>query len=361
MFLAWRDLRVARGRFALVGVAIGLIALLTTLVSGLATGLVNEGISGLRDSPMTHLAFQPGAERTFSRSSLSEANLEPWAEAPGVEVSPLGMSFFNARTPGGETVDLALFGVPEDSFLAPRGEVQSAPLSGGGVVLSEEYRDAGLRVGDELVVVGPDQKLTVLGFTQAGFYGHVAISFTSLSTWQKLLYGDNAVGRFSAVAIKADSDESFASINVAASTETATKEQAYQGSPGFTAETATMSLIRGFLLAISALIVGAFFTVWTVQRTRQIGLMKALGASNGYVVRDALGQLGVVLVAATAVGALLGVGLGNMVGSGVPFSMQAQPIVVSSLILIVLGMAGSLVAVRRITAVDPIVALGAEH
>ena len=28
MFLAWRDLRVARGRFVLVGVVIGLVALL---------------------------------------------------------------------------------------------------------------------------------------------------------------------------------------------------------------------------------------------------------------------------------------------------------------------------------------------
>ncbi len=44
-----------------------------------------------------------------------------------------------------------------------------------------------------------------------------------------------------------------------------------------------MTLIRGFLLVISALVVGAFFTVWTVQRTRQIGLLKALGAPTAYV------------------------------------------------------------------------------
>ena len=121
-----------------------------------------------------------------------------------------------------------------------------------------------------------------------------------------------------------------------------------------------MSLIRGFLLVISALIVGAFFTVWTVQRTRQIGLMKALGASNGYVLRDALGQLAVVLVAATALGAAVAVGLGSLVGSDVPFSLEPASVVGSAAVLVLLGMAGSLVAIRRVTSVDPVIALGAE-
>ncbi|HTN99625.1 MAG TPA: hypothetical protein VL068_03020, partial [Microthrixaceae bacterium] len=60
MFLAWRDLLFAKGRFVLVGAVIALIALLTTLLSGLANGLVDDGISGLRELPLTHLAFQPG-------------------------------------------------------------------------------------------------------------------------------------------------------------------------------------------------------------------------------------------------------------------------------------------------------------
>jgi putative ABC transport system permease protein len=122
-----------------------------------------------------------------------------------------------------------------------------------------------------------------------------------------------------------------------------------------------MTLIRGFLLVISALIVGAFFTVWTIQRTHQIGLLKALGATNGYVLRDALGQLAVVLVSAVVIGAVVAVGVGAIVPDGVPFSLQAAPIVTSVAALVVLGMAGSLVAVRRITSVDPIVALGAEN
>jgi putative ABC transport system permease protein len=151
-----------------------------------------------------------------------------------------------------------------------------------------------------------------------------------------------------------------ADIDREAATAVETKEAAYAGSPGYSAESATMALIRGFLLVISALIVGAFFTVWTVQRTRQIGLLKALGATNGYVLRDALGQLAIVLVLAVALGAALASGLGALVPAEVPFSLQAGSVLGSSITLFVLGMLGSLVSVRRIAAVDPVLALGAD-
>jgi putative ABC transport system permease protein len=366
VFLAWRDLRVARGRFVLVGVVIGLVALLTTLLSGLATGLVDDGISGLRGLPLTHLALQPGAQHSFSRSSLTAENLEPWVDAAdasggAITVAPLGVSFFNARTADGDTVDLALFGTPPDSFLAPDDQAREALAGPPGLVLSEELREsAGLAVGDELTVVGPDMTLPILGFTYAGSYGHVELAFSSLELWQHLVYGSEAKGRFSAVAIKAPdagASSELAEIDAAAGTVTETREAAYAGSPGYAAETATMSLITGFLLVISALIVAAFFTVWTIQRTRQIGLLKALGASNVYVLRDALGQLAVVLVAATSVGVAVAVGLGQMVGSDVPFSLQSGPVIGSALTLVVLGMLGAAVAIRRVTSVDPIISL----
>ncbi len=364
MFLALKDLRVARGRFVLVGVVIGLVALLTTLLSGLANGLVDDGISGLRSLPLTNLALQSGAESSFSRSTLTEKSLAPWEQAAkeqGFEVSPLGVAFFNAKRANGDTVDVAVFGVAPDGFLAPRADSREELAGEPGLVLSDEFRSTGVKVGDKLTIVGVDITLPVVGFTHAGSYGHVDMAYSSLETWQSLVYGDNAKGRFSAIAIRADGDSSLADIDRKAGTEVETKVAAYAGSPGYSAESATMSLIRGFLMIISALIVGAFFTVWTIQRSRQIGLLKALGATNAYVLRDALGQLAIVLVGSVVVGAAIAMGLGSLVPAEVPFGLQASPIITSILTLVILGMLGSLVAVRRITSVDPIVALSTEN
>ena len=260
-------------------------------------------------------------------------------------------------------MSIALFGVAEGSFLASRPEAQQALSGPPGLVLSHDLKDQGIAVGDELVVAGSDTRLPVLGFTYTGSYGHVDIAFTQLATWQDLFYGDAARGRFSAVALRATEGGAVPGPTVAtadrtAGTETLTKSEAYAGSPGYSGETQTMNLIRGFLLAISALVVGAFFTVWTVQRTRQIALLKALGASTSYVVRDALGQMAVVLVAATSVGAVLAALLGLVVrGTAVPFRLEPAPVLGAVSLLFVLGLAGCLVAVRRITRVDPAGAL----
>ncbi len=361
MFLALRDLRRNWRRFGLVGLVVGLVAVLSTVLSALATGLVSDGISGLRALPLTHLAFEPGSGAVFTRSTLDPRALAEWERTPGVEASPIGVAFVNAAPTGsGPRLDLALWGVPADSFLVQRADARAALSGRPGLVLSDEF-EGQVEVGERFTVAGSDLELPVLGFTYSGSYGHVPIAFTDLSTWQELHYGSDARGRFSAVALRFDRAVDTAAVDRAAGTETRTKESAYEGSPGFSAETATMTLIRGFLVVISALIVGAFFTVWTVQRTRQIGLLKALGASNGYVVRDGVGQLALVVVIFTAAGAGLGALLAGMVGGGeVPVELTLGGTVTTALILAAVGVLGSLVALRRITTVEPIVALGVE-
>ncbi len=360
MFVALRDLRFAKGRFALVGLVIGLVALMATLLSGLANGLVDDGISGLRRLPATDLAFQDGAESTFSRSTLRPEALSAFEGVDGVEASPIGVSFFNARHVDGQTIDMALFGVAPDSFLAVSDEAHESLEGEPGLILSDRFEAEGIEVGDELTIVGVEETLPVLGFTFSGSYGHVDIAFASLETWQDLHYGPDPDGRSSSIALRSDGAtdlNELAGLDVVVET----KEAAYQGSPGFAGETQSMSLIQGFLLAISALIVGAFFTVWTVQRTGEIGTLKALGASASYVVKDAVGQMTVVLVLATMAGAAVGIGIGQFVGGAVPFRLEAVPIFTSMLLLIGLGIAGCFVAVRRITSVDPIVALRAKN
>jgi putative ABC transport system permease protein len=357
MYVAWRDLWVARGRFALVGVVIGLVSLMTTLLSGLADGLVDDGISGLRRLPVTDLVFQQGAKSTFSRSTLTPRDLATWQGREGVAASALGVSFVNAKREHGPTLDVALFGVPADSFLLSRPEARAALSGPPGIVLSDEFATTGIKVGDVLTIVGVDRPLPVLGFTYAGSYGHVAIGFTRLDTWQDLLFSGNANGRFSAIALRG-ARSAVDAVPAPEGTQVVTKDEAYAGSPGYTGETSTMTMIRAFLLLISALIVGSFFTVWTMQRSRQIALLKALGASGTYVVRDAIGQMGVVLVVAAGAGGLAGAGLGALIErTEVPFRLDATSVLEALALLILLGVAGCVAGVRRVTSVDPAGAL----
>jgi putative ABC transport system permease protein len=117
--------------------------------------------------------------------------------------------------------------------------------------------------------------------------------------------------------------------------------------------------MRGFLFAISALVIGAFFTVWTIQRSGDIAVLKALGAATPYLLKDALGQAVLMLAAGAGLGTALAAGLGAVIsGSDVPFVLDAPTVLVPAAVMVVLGVLGAGLSVRRITAVDPLTALG---
>lgn len=67
MFLALRELSFARGRFALMGSVVALIAVLMVLLSGLSVGLVNDGVSGLKKLPVSSFAFEAGVDESTLR------------------------------------------------------------------------------------------------------------------------------------------------------------------------------------------------------------------------------------------------------------------------------------------------------
>jgi putative ABC transport system permease protein len=361
VFLAVRDLRRSWRRFGLVGLVVVLVAALSTVVVGLADGLVRQGTSGLRDLPFDHLAFAPHAQATFSRSTLGGQQLRTWQRH--ATASPLGVSFVNAAVsaPGGPSIDLALFGVPADSFLVQRADARAALAGLPGLVLSDAFEVDGVRIGDRFRIGGSGVTLPVLGFTFAGSYGHVDLAFTSLSTWQRITYGNDPHGRFSAIALRIPSSTDIAAVDEAAGTETLTKTASYAGSPGYTAETQTMTMIRVFLLVISALIVGAFFTVLTLQRVRQIGVLKAMGASSWWVIRDGLAQITIVVLAATAAGTAAGGALITaFAGGDVPVAFSAGSVVRAAVLLAAAGVLGGAVTLRRVSRIEPSIALGVE-
>ncbi|ALV31482.1 ABC transporter permease [Streptomyces sp. CdTB01] len=372
MFLALRDLRVARGRFALIGAVVGMIAVLGVILSGLASGLADSGISALRALPVTHLAFDRSASgELFSRSTVTTDTARRWAAEPGVrKAEPLGQQLVHAQLggAGGKQLDLAVLGVRPGGFLAPR-PLSGKPLSGDpdGVLVSEEIAKEGVRIGDHLTAGQAGTRLTVVGTIGRASFGHVGVVYAPLPLWQRLHYGlpgalpDAAAHQATAVALQLAPGTGTGAVDHRLGTRTVDKTGTYAASPGYTAESSTMTLIRGFLYAISALVVGSFFTVWTIQRRHEIALLKAIGAATGYILRDALTQAAVVLLAATAAGTAVGLALGGAMNGSAPFSLQADQVTLAAVLLIVLGLAGAAVAIRRITKVQALSALGGDR
>jgi putative ABC transport system permease protein len=381
MFIAFRDLAYAKGRFALMALVIALIALLMTSLSGIAAGLIKNNISGLMELDVTHISFEYDDKPTYRNTMIERAQWEDWAGRPGVKsMEPLGHTIFTARTQDDEPLELVLWGLRPGSHLEPA-VIAGEPLGGreDGVVISELLAERdGVEIGDRITLDRVLTEIEVVGIAEERNIGHIPIVYAPLRKWQEATYGppggappgeqlpDVVFDFVSVLAMQLDESmtpEQIKALDDEIGTTTLNRRRFYEASTGYLEEVRTVQIIQIFLFVISAVVIGAFFSVWTIQRTKEIGLVKALGASNGYLLRDALGQALLVMAIGVVVGLSLGLLLGQLImaRTALPYMLQTNEISSAMLLLVVAGMLGGTLAIRRITSVDPIIALGQEQ
>ncbi|MCP9956434.1 MULTISPECIES: ABC transporter permease [Streptomyces] len=358
MFVAWRDLKFAKGRFALMGTVIVLITLLVGLLSGLTAGLGRQNTSAITSLPADAIAFgSPGGEEpSYANSTVDERQWQRWARTPGVEAAePLGITTTRASA-GSRSAGVSAFGVRPGSALAP----ESGRIDGRAAVLSTAAAaDLGVAEGDGFTLAG--QEVTVAAVSGDAFFSHTPVVWTSLDLWRKAVppTGKGGAPTATVIALDTASGVDVGAADRAAGTRTVSRDDSLSAIGSYTSENGSLQLMRGFLFAISALVIGAFFTVWTIQRSGDVAVLKALGASTATLLKDALGQAVVLLVGGTLIGTGAAAGLGALVaGSDVPFLLTPATVLLPAAVMIALGVLGAALSIRRITSVDPLTALG---
>ncbi|MEU0742395.1 FtsX-like permease family protein [Streptomyces sp. NPDC006134] len=359
MFVAWRDLKFAKGRFALMGSVIVLITLLVGLLSGLTAGLGRQNISAIMSLPADKIAFQApsgGQVLSYADSTVTEQQWKKWSKAPGVEsAEPLGITTTKA-TAGDKSTGVSVFGVEPGSRIAP----DSDKITGSAVVLSTTAAgDLGVEAGDSLTLAG--RQLKVAAVRGDAHFSHTPVIWASLDTWQKTAppTGNDDGPTATVIALNTTSKADVAAADHQAGTRTVSTGDSLSAIGSYTAENGSLQLMRGFLFVISALVIGAFFAVWTIHRSGDIAVLKALGASTAHLLKDALGQAVVLLAGGTLIGTGIAAAVGALVsGSAVPFLLTPATVLIPALVIILLGVLGAVLSIRRITSVDPLTALG---
>ena len=361
MYLALRDLRFAKGRFVLMGGVVALITLLLVLLSGLTAGLGNQSTSALAALPADQIVFGApagdSAKASFTESEVTRTQLADWAAREGVANAGLlgiSQSRFQALGPAGSpsgTASVAVFGT-EGSGLAP------GPVAEGTVVVGASLaKELELQAGSRATVGGTE--LTVSAVVPDQWYSHTGVVWTTLGDWRKLAHITGKDAAATVIAVTSDGQSlDVDAANAAAGTVSTTRDGSFQALGSYKSENGSLLLMQAFLYGISALVIVAFLTVWTVQRTRDVAVLKALGASSGYVLKDAMVQAAVVLLAGAVTGGAAGVAGGILAAKAAPFLLTAETILLPIAGIVVLGLAGAALAVRSITRVDPLLALG---
>jgi putative ABC transport system permease protein len=235
------------------------------------------------------------------------------------------------------------------------------------VIDAKSARDGHLRVGDTTTVLvkGPPQRVRVVGIVRFGTAdspGGASVVLFTMSAAERLV---TAPGQLTSILLAAKSGVSQQQLvsnirqvlphGLEALTGAAVIKESQD------AFQKAISFIGTFLLifAVIALLVGAFmifntFFITVAQRTRENGLLRALGASKRQVLASVLAEAVAVGIIASAIGLAAGIGVAiglKALMSGLGFGVPAGGLVVTANTLIVSVLAG--LAVTIAAAVSP--------
>ena len=192
MYLAIRDIRFAKGRFALMGGVVALITLLLVMLSGLTAGLGNQSTSALAalpGRPDWSSAPPPGAApRPRLPSPRSRAPNWPVVGARRRRATP-SCRDQPEPLPGDSAPKACRHARPawRSSAPSPAQAWLPAPLAEGTVAVGARLaEDLELSIGSHATVGGAD--LVVTAVVPEQWYSHTGVVWTTLADWRKLAH-----------------------------------------------------------------------------------------------------------------------------------------------------------------------------
>lgn len=370
MFLAWKELTHSKFRYMMMSMIIILIAWLVFILAGLGNGLSTLSAATIKNIDAEHVVYEKTAGATFSKSLLSEDLQTDLEKQKGVDnIAAFGASMASvAKTKtkdANEKVDTAFIGLNEDAYVFPKvtegKKIQKSDEFG--VVVNDTLKDDGYKIGDQLIVSNSTMKLKIVGFVNNETYNHLPAVFMNLDTWRDYQYAapgsDNAVKNpVQAFFIKGEDVDAEKVEKAVADIHVATKSEAVNGMPGYVEENGTIMMMLAFLVVISAFIIAVFFYVITMQKTQQFGVMKAIGASNGFIARSIVSQVFILSVIGIGLGVVLTYLTALALPEGMPFNLDTTMVVIYAIVLLIIALLSSIISVRQIVKIDPLTALG---
>jgi putative ABC transport system permease protein len=348
---------------SVIGVAVGVI--LVVLTVGLVRGQLRN--KGQRDANIgVEIMLRKGGQGLSLTSAdmiISESDVEAVRAVSGVaEATPVGQNIEMGAS-GGLGIR-QVDGIDFQSFAAASNlriiEGQPLPQSGDVAIIDFKEASKGIKVGDKVRALGRD--MTVVGIYEPEAGARIKIPLT---TMQEVL---GAPGKCSMIFVKcqnaAEQEAVAARIleKFPGYSFFLTRELPQLFANGIAALNVFLNVVKGLATVISLLIILLTMYTTVAERTRQIGVMKSLGASKFWIAwvfeKEALliSLLGVVVGLAIAI--LARYALVN--GLGMNIDLEANSIIYSSVAGLGAGLLGALYPALRAASQDPVKALSYE-
>lgn len=378
-YLAVKEIWRNRGRFLLVSLVIALITLLVLFIAALGEGLGNGNREYISKLDGQLIVYQAKSDFLINASRISRDRLAAIKRIDGV--ADAGMLGTSNATLVNDTLKaplkVALLGIDVGHVGEPK-VVEGTQLSTNQAdeVLIDRATQlrTDLKVGDTItlrVTQGTKDEffnLRIVGISDGQQYSLQPSIFVPFYTWDRIrpkseaeVNNSNPVPNVMMVKLsdpKAIDQVSAAITSQVKDVEVATIKQAISALPGYSAQQSTLNTQGGFTLFIGILVIGGFFQIQILQKVSQIGVLKAIGASNPVVGAASIIQIVVVTVIGVAIGGILTFLFSLSFPPTVPIVFNGTTSAIALIALLLIGPLGGLVSIRYAVRIEPLKALG---
>ncbi|MEI4789613.1 ABC transporter permease [Bacillus sp. FJAT-53060] len=363
MFLALRELKYAKLRYFLIGLIMVLIAWLVLFVSGLAKGLSADNASSIQKMDTDYFVIQKEADHRLVRSILSEDKLKDIRHLTNNEsASPLGvyMTTFTQKE-SSKKIDTTFFAIDMKGFLAPdvvEGRMMNNKATNE-IIVDRSLKEEGLKLGDYIKEQSSGKMFEIVGFSKGESFSHTPVIHINFKEWGDInRYSSNKELSFNAIALKISQDVAEQIDKDVTGVDVIDKSQALKGIPGYSEEQGSLIMMIVFLFIIAAFVLAVFFYVMTIQKINQFGVLKAMGATTGYLARNIFFQVVLLTCISLVISISLTYGVAAILPPGMPFDLTPQLVLGSSSLFLAVSVIGSFISLYKVTKIDAIEAIG---
>jgi putative ABC transport system permease protein len=344
MFLAYRNLLQDKTRLALSISGVALAVALILVLKGFLAGMNRQITAYLDRSPGSIVVAQEDVVNLLGATSLLPLGILQRAESiHGVESAVPILSRFVVLDLHEKKQPAYMIGYDPKLGGGPWELIAGRePLKKREIVFDRVLADRhGLQIGDQIEVM--DKDFTIVGLSNGTSSWMTSFFFIRKEAAEELLLSPGATS-FLLVTASAGADQEdilrrlnrFSDVNALGKQEMAANDLKLFAK----VFSAPLKLMVAIAFLVGTMIVGLIIYTATVERQREYGVMKAIGARNSVLYRVVLTQA---LVASLA-GALLGILLANGASSWImavrpQFLLVIEPLDIGQALLAGLGMA----------------------
>lgn len=361
MFLAMKDLKYNKSRYSLVVSMLILLTFMVLFLSGLANGLSLATSASIKNAQADYYIVGDDADSIITRSTLTKDQLKEVSDMTSSDVTPINLMRMSMYKKDNEKkIDVTYLAVNKDSFMMPS-IIDGSEISDeeNTILLNKSFLEEEISIGDIIMDSTSGIEMKVSGFMKDEMYGHSAVGIISLNTFKNIRtqINENYETVYNAIAIKGDDIDNIEIAN----TEVVLKDNIIKNIPGHAQEQMSINMILWVLVVVSAVILGVFFYIITSQKLTEFGVMKALGIEMKTLAAMIISQVLILAGGSMLIGNILTFTISSFLPSSMPFSLQVESAVIISIAFLIISILVSLVSLRTVAKVDPLMTIGGQE